>query len=104
MAAIQKTKASLLSRNRGRIIFLLCIAVFVFWNLPLLVNIYSIAVVGAVFEVLWVPMTVAVFALPAVSMTAWIHRKYAIQSIHFYSLLLSFINITVLFYRTVKDV
>lgn len=97
-------KASLLSLKRGRIIFYLCVAAFVFWNLPLLVNVYSMAVVGAVFELLWLPMIAAVFLLPLLSMTAWIHRRYAVHSIHFYSLLLSFVNITILFYRIVKDV
>jgi len=59
-----------------------------FWLTAQLVDVYYYAVGGAVFELLWLPMILAIFVLPAVAFVYWIMAGFRIKSLHFYSLVL----------------
>jgi hypothetical protein len=72
-----------------KIIFLLSIIVLLFWGIGNSVNVYRVAVVGAIFEILWLPMIGLTLVLPIVSFIFWFKEKFAVRSLNFYSLLIT---------------
>jgi hypothetical protein len=52
----------------GKIVFILSIIVSGFWWLGQVINVYNIALVGAIFELLWLPMLAMLFTLPIISL------------------------------------
>ncbi len=72
----------------GKIIFIVSLAVSTFWYLEQLFNIYHVALVGTLYELLWLPFLCTLFVLPIVSMIFWVKEKFTIRSLHLYSLLI----------------
>ena len=60
----------------------------VFWSLSQMLNVYTYAVVGAVFEILWLPMLGLLISLPVISLIYWAKEYFSIKSSYLYSLLL----------------
>jgi ABC-type transport system involved in cytochrome c biogenesis permease subunit len=75
------------------IIFKVSIAVCGFWILSQLVNVYRFAVVGALFEILWLPMFALLYALPVVSFIFLIRDKFRFRSLYLYSFLINLITL-----------
>lgn len=71
------------------IVFGLSLTTLIFWFVGKNTNVYTWAITGAVFEILWLPMIAAIFILPVVSLVFWIRNKFSFKSLYFYSLLLS---------------
>ncbi|MFT6166382.1 MAG: hypothetical protein ACJAV5_000489 [Vicingaceae bacterium] len=55
------------SSKTASIVFILSVLASAFWIMGQLVNVYHFAVVGAIFEILWLPMIGLLFTLPIVS-------------------------------------
>ena len=79
--------------KRSVIVFALTIIVILYWYLPLLINVYRFPVIGAIYEILWVFMILGLFALPVVSFIFWAKIKFNLQSLYFYSLIISLLCI-----------
>jgi len=77
--------------SRSKLIFLLSIVVSGYWWLTKGINVYSNAIVGAIFEILWLPVLGMLFLLPILSMTLLIKERVNVRSLYIYSIL---INIT----------
>jgi hypothetical protein len=75
------------------IVFTLTIIVTIYWYLPLLINVYRFPVIGAIYEILWIFMVAALFALPVVSFIFWLKNKFNLRSLYFYSLIISVVSI-----------
>ena len=56
-----------------RTILYLSILVSIFWICSRFVNVYRFALVGAIFEILWLPMIVMLFFLPLIAPTINAH-------------------------------
>ena len=82
--------------NRSRVIFALTITVSLYWFLPLLINVYRFPVIGAIYEILWIFMIVALFALPVFTFMSWAKIKFDFRSLYFYSFIISAISILLL--------
>lgn len=67
--------------NRINVLLLLCLANLVFWAVGSFYDIYTYAIAGVVFEFLWLPFLVLLFALP-------IYTGYLLIKQRFKSLLL----------------
>ncbi len=67
------------SSETPSIVFKVSIAVCGFWILSQLVNVYRFAVVGALFEILWLPMIVLLHALPMVSFIYLIKDRFQLR-------------------------
>jgi hypothetical protein len=81
MTVIIKSKTS-------KIVFTLSLLTSVFWFLGQLVNVYYSAIVGAIFEILWLPMIALLFILPILSLIYWVKEKFNLKSLYLYSLLI----------------
>ena len=83
------TKHSHVSHNKkqSRIVFLLSVLVAVYWWLGKIVDVYQNKFAGALFEILWLPMIILLFALPLVSIGFFVKDKFNLRSLYLYSLL-----------------
>jgi hypothetical protein len=63
------------------------------WYLGKSIDVYQFKLVGAFFEIIWLPMFAILFALPVISFVFWLKNKFSLRSLYFYSLLLSVISI-----------
>ena len=70
------------------IVFILSILVSVFWCIGNLINIYQFAVVGAIFELLWLPMIAMFIVLPIISLVYLVKEKFTVKSFYLYSILI----------------
>ena len=61
------------------------------------VNPYKYAVVGAVYEILWLFIVAAIFIIPVIALWVLFKNKFSIKSFYLYSLLISTATIVLLF-------
>ena len=61
------------------------------------VNPYKYAVVGAVYEILWLFIVAAIFIIPVIALWVIFKNKFSIKSFYLYSLLISAATIVLLF-------
>ena len=73
----------------SRIILFASILLLFFWLLSQAFDVYYYKVVGAIFEILWLPMLAGLFVLPIFSIIFWIKGKFSIKSLYLYSFLIS---------------
>lgn len=71
----------------GFAVLLLTCFTLAFWVTAYYTNVYRWAVGGAIFELLWLPMLMAVLALPVVSFLHWRKEKFRVPSLFLYALL-----------------
>lgn len=93
---LQPQPASKKARTDKAILFL-TIAAAIFWMLTKLIDPYSWAAVGAIFELLWLPTLGVLFILPIVSFIFWIKEKFRLKSFNFYSILIAVLAVTAIF-------
>lgn len=77
----------------SKVLLILNLIVTAFWIVGKTVDIYHFAVVGAIFEILWLGMLLGLFVLPVVSIVFFIREKFSFRSLYLYSLILSVGNI-----------
>lgn len=78
-----------------KIVFILSVLTAAFWCVGQLVNIYYFAVVGVIFEIIWLPMIALLIVLPILSLIYLANEKFNLKSLYLYSFLI--ILATVLF-------
>lgn len=84
-----------INTKKSKIIFLLSILVSIIWVLGRTINIYQFAVVGAIFEIFWLPILALIPILTVISITFWIKDKLNFRSLNLYSFLM--IVMTIMF-------
>jgi hypothetical protein len=72
----------------SKLVLLSGIIVAVFWWQAKTSNIYQNAAVGAIFEILWLPMLAALFILPVISLIFWRKEKFNARSLYLYAMLI----------------
>jgi hypothetical protein len=72
----------------SKIIFLVSILAAIIWILGTTTNVYQFALVGAIFEILWLPLLGVGFILPVISFVLWVKDKFNFKSLHLYSFLI----------------
>lgn len=72
----------------SKIVFILSIIVSGFWWLGQVVNVYRFALVGAIFELLWLPAIAMLYALPVISLISLVKEKVNVRSLYIYSILI----------------
>ena len=80
----------------GRILFISSVAVLVYWTLSRTVDIYRFAVVGAIYEILWLFMLIALVGLPILSIVFLIKEGFNIKSLYLYTILIAVTSILVM--------
>ncbi|MGW8124049.1 hypothetical protein ACV07N_15425 [Roseivirga echinicomitans] len=74
--------------NRPKIIFVLSFLTAAFWVVGQFVDVYHFAIVGAIFEIVWLPMIVLLFVLPVLSLFYLVKEKFSPKSLYLYSFLM----------------
>ena len=82
------------------IVFLLSILTAIFWYLGQLINVYRFAVVGAIFEILWLPMIALLIGLPIICFIHWRKDKFIHGSLYLYAML---ILLSILIFMIIKS-
>ena len=81
-------------------VLFLSILVSLFWLASRFINLYQFALVGAIFEILWLPMILMVFCLPVISFYYLLKEKLSVNSTYLYSILImSFTFLIILFFK-----
>jgi hypothetical protein len=81
-------------------VLFLSILVSLFWFASQFINIYRFALVGAIFEILWLPMILMVFCLPLISFYYLLKEKFSVNSTYLYAILImSFTFLIILFFK-----
>lgn len=69
-------------------VFAASFLVSLFWITGNYTNIYAYKLTGAIFEILWLPMLLLVFALPAIAIIFWYKQQFSRKSLYLWSLLM----------------
>jgi hypothetical protein len=75
------------------IVFILSIISSGYWWLAKGINVYSYAIVGAIFEILWLPVLGMLFLLPILSLIFLLKEKINVRSLYIYSMLIGIASI-----------
>ncbi len=95
-----KEYSTLFKNSRtSKMVFLLSIIVSGYWWLGQVINVYSVALVGAIFEILWLPVLVMLFVLPIISMILLLKEKVNVRSLYVYSILLGVATILIMLFN-----
>jgi hypothetical protein len=71
-----------------RTILYVSILVSFFWICSRFINVYRFALVGAIFEILWLPMILMLFFLPVIACYFLFKEKFSFHSTYLYAFLL----------------
>lgn len=76
----------------SKIVLILSVFVSIFWILGSTINIYSYILVGAIFEMLWLPVIAMTYVLPIISFIFLFKKKFNLKSLYLYCILLQLIT------------
>ncbi len=70
--------------QKRQLILVCCsIAVAAYWASTLFIkNVYHFALVGAVYEILWLPMLASLVALPVLAFVFWTKERFSIKLVY----------------------
>jgi len=77
----------------SKIVFILSIIASGFWWLAKGINVYSNAIVGAIFELVWFPVLGMLFLLPIISLVLLVKERFHVRSFYIYSILMGIATI-----------
>jgi len=83
----------------SKIVFLLSIIVSGYWWLGHIINVYSFALVGVIFEIFWLPVLAMLFVLPIISIILLLKEKVYVRSLYVYSILLGVATILIMLFN-----
>ena len=95
---MKTTKKKKTNQAIGKVVLALSIFVLVFVGLSRLLNVYQVAFLGAIFEILWLPVILLLFILPILSIIYWIQEKFNPKSIYLYSIVLGIAAVILMVY------
>jgi hypothetical protein len=95
MKTIKKKKTN---QAIGKVVLALSIFVLLFVGLSRLLNVYQVVYVGAMFEILWLPVILLLFILPILSIINWIQERFNPKSIYLYSMILGIAAVVLMVY------
>ncbi len=85
--------------NASKVVFALSILVLFYWIIGTSFNVYSISVVGAVFELTAIPMLCLLVILPILSILLLVRKGISLKSLSIYSLMILLINVLLLVFK-----
>jgi hypothetical protein len=84
----------------SKMVFISSIIASGYWWLTKGINVYSNAIVGAIFEMLWLPFIGLLFLLPIISLFLLLKDRVNVRSLYIYSML---IGIATLFFMILSS-
>jgi hypothetical protein len=77
----------------SKITLLVTVLASVYWMLVQIVDIYHFAVLGAIYEILWLPFLLVLHLLPVFSFIMLVREKFRFRSLYLYALLISLMTL-----------
>jgi len=90
--------ASFKNSGINQVLFILSIITILYWLTARSLNVYNNAFIGAVFELLWLPMIVSVFIWPVFSIILFVKDKYNLGSLALYAIVLKAVALYILIF------
>jgi hypothetical protein len=81
--------------KQSKIVLFLSALVAAYWYIGKMMDVYHTKFVGVVFEILWLPMIILLFALPIASLGFFVKDKLNLRSFYLYSLLIGIAGILI---------
>jgi hypothetical protein len=92
-------EGKIIVKNSGLSIILFVASIFVlaYWSIGQAIDVYDLAVVGAIYEILWLFMILGLFGLPVAALVFLIKEKFSFKSLHLYTIIISVFSILHMF-------
>ncbi len=78
---------------------LLSLLIFCFWLMSRKINVYQFPLVGAIFELLWLPVIALTLAVPVLSFLSWRKEYFDMRSLNLYALIVVVLTIVMLIFK-----
>lgn len=82
----------------NQVLFILSIVTILYWLTAKSFNVYNYAFIGAVFELLWLPMMASAFIGPILSLVFFVKDKYNSGSLVLYAAFLQIVAVFILIF------
>lgn len=92
------TANNVANKKTGVILLVLSIAAGFYWILGNSFNVYQYAIPGAIFEILWFPMLLLLFILPALAIFLAVKQKFKKSLYYFFTVAISILIMLILFF------
>jgi hypothetical protein len=79
-----------------KILFYLSLFVAGFWSYGRFFSYYTFDIIGAIYEILWLPMIGLLFFIPILSLIQFVRIKFNLKSLYFFTLLISLATLVML--------
>ena len=90
--------ASFKNSGINQVLFILSIITILYWLTAKSLNVYNNAFIGAVFELLWLPMIASAFIGPVFSIILFVKDKYNPGSLILYAAVLQIVTLYILIF------
>lgn len=84
--------------STAKFILLLSVLVLVYWVLVTSIDVYEYIVVGAIYEILWLPFLVLLYTLPLLNIVMFVKNKFSLKKIWLYALLINGLTVLYIYY------
>ena len=84
--SMSQDSASNKNNNTGKLFFILSICGMIYWFFGQVFDVYHFALVGAGYELVWLPMLAILFVLPVWAFVFWVKERLMIRSFFLYSI------------------
>lgn len=95
-----KNSTTFVYSGLSKVFLILSIVALLFCIGSFYIDVYRFAVVGAIFEFLWLPVMALLALLPLVAILCWVREKFSFRSLFLYAFLVSFITWMIILQRT----
>jgi hypothetical protein len=79
------------NKKTRKLVFILSLVTSAFWGIGQVMDVYRYPVVGAIYELLWLPFLILVFGIPLASIFFWAREKFKLRSLFLLTILISVI-------------
>ncbi len=90
--------ASFKNSGINQVLFILSIITILYWLTGKSLDVYNYAILGALFELLWLPMILSVFIGPIFSIVLFVKDKYNPGSLALYAVVLQIVALYILIF------
>lgn len=95
---MQKDPISFENVITSRVFFFGSVFIFIYWILGQVINVYHFALVGAIYEILWLFMLLGLLGLPIISMIFWWKERFNLKSFYLYTIIMCVFTILVMMF------
>lgn len=85
---MMEVNKKLLFKRKDLLLLGFTFLVLLFWLVSNTVNVYKYAIVGAVFEMMWLPMILLLVVIPILSLVFWAKEKWSFKIAYLLSVLI----------------